>query len=173
MTFATENQISKTHPKECITNPDQVLYVETKGDMADLGLNGKIVGGEVKATWVRDGGLNSLLAAIWWVSVDGLKEVDLFAGLSAWWVRVVVGYVDNGGIYFWEIPYGLMAVSRLGSFWWVFLMYSIGGGMVAVGMNSFGWVYAEIGFWRFYSLWFCLSFFSELLMCPLTIGGVK
>ena len=48
-------------------------------------------------------------------------------------------------------------------------MYS----MVAVGMNSFGWVSAEIGFWRFYSLWFCLSFFSELLTCPLTIGGIK
>ena len=64
MTFATENQISKTHPKERISNPDQVLYVETKGDMADLGLNGKTVGGEVKATWVHDGGLNSLLAAI-------------------------------------------------------------------------------------------------------------
>ena len=48
-------------------------------------------------------------------------------------------------------------------------MYS----MDAVGMNSFGWVSAEIGFWRFYSLWFCLSFFSELLTCPLTIGGVK
>ena len=28
-------------------------------------------------------------------------------------------------------------------------MYS----MVAVGMNSFGWVSAEIGFWRFDSLW--------------------
>ena len=64
-------------------------------------------------------------------------------------------------------------MSRLGSFWCVFLMYSIGGGMVAAGMNSFGWVSAEIGFWRFYSLWFCLSFFSELLTCPLTIGGVK
>ena len=152
MTSAIENQISKTHPKERISNPDQVLYVETKGDMADLGLNGKIVGGEVKATWVRDGGLNSLLAAIWWVSVDGLKEVDLFAGLSAWWVRVVVGYVDNGGIYFWEIPYGLMAVSRLGSFWWVFLMYSIGGGMVAVGMNSFGGFLLKLGFGDLFSV---------------------
>ena len=50
--------------KNAITNPDQVLYVETKGDMADLGLNGKIGGGEVRATWVCDGGLNSLLAAI-------------------------------------------------------------------------------------------------------------
>ena len=32
--------------------------------MADLGLNGKIGGGEVRATWVCDGGLNSLLAAV-------------------------------------------------------------------------------------------------------------
>nr|POF10977.1 hypothetical protein CFP56_78205 [Quercus suber] len=60
-----QNPIStETHPKERITNPDQVLYVETKGDMADLGLNGEIGGGEVKATWVRDGVLNSLLAAV-------------------------------------------------------------------------------------------------------------
>jgi len=60
-----QNPISiETHPKERITNSDQVLYVETKGDMADLGLNGKIGSGEVKATWVHDGGLNSLLAAI-------------------------------------------------------------------------------------------------------------
>ena len=41
------------------------------------------------------------------------------------------------------------------------------------GDESFWVGYAEIGFWRFYSLWFCLSFFSELLTCPLTIGGVK
>ena len=47
-----QNPISaKTHPKEPITNLDQVLYFETKGDMADLGLNGEISGGEVKATW--------------------------------------------------------------------------------------------------------------------------
>ena len=50
--------------KNAITNPDQVLYVETKDDMADLGLNGKIGGGEVRVTWVCDGGLNSLLAAV-------------------------------------------------------------------------------------------------------------
>ena len=35
-----------------------------KSSMADLRLNSKIGGGEVKATWVRDGGLNSLLAAV-------------------------------------------------------------------------------------------------------------
>nr|POE81617.1 hypothetical protein CFP56_18763 [Quercus suber] len=62
-----QNPIStETHPKDRITNPGQVLYVETKGDMADLGLNGKIGGGEVKATWVCDGGLNSSLSTINW-----------------------------------------------------------------------------------------------------------
>lgn len=59
------NPISiETHPKDRITNPGQVLYVETKDDMADLELNGKIDGGEVKATWVCNNGLNSSLATV-------------------------------------------------------------------------------------------------------------
>ena len=43
-------------------------------------------------------------------------------------------------------------MSRLGSFWWVFLMYLIGGGMVAVGMNSFGGFLLKLGFGDLFSV---------------------
>ena len=46
-----KKKIAEIHSKEPITNSNQVLYVETRDDMADLGLNGEISGGEVKATW--------------------------------------------------------------------------------------------------------------------------
>ena len=46
-----KKKIVEIHSKEPITNSNQVLYVETRDDMADLGLNGEISGGEVKATW--------------------------------------------------------------------------------------------------------------------------